>query len=40
MIKSHKHDCQAKDSKRSRIRVARRLAIQHKRAFAFMASIR
>lgn len=39
MTKSHKHDCQARDSKRSRIRVARRIAIQHKRAFAYMASI-
>ena len=40
MTKPHKHDCQAKDSKRSRIRVARRLAIQHKLSFAYMASIR
>jgi hypothetical protein len=40
MPKANRHDCQARDSKRSRIRVARRLAIQHKLSFAYMASIR
>jgi hypothetical protein len=34
-----KHDCQSRDSKRSRIRVERRKAAAQKRAFAFMGGV-
>jgi len=34
-----KHDCQSRDSKRSRIRVERRAGRASKRAFAFMGGV-
>lgn len=36
---THKHDCQHRDSKRSRIRVERRTARQNKRVFAYMGGV-